>query len=66
MAAQPASVSAKVSSPEDPAENFAGAVLLDLLDGDNVPLADDGGFELELERYGYRWFRIQRPADRRI
>ncbi|CAN7563246.1 alpha-amylase family protein [Arthrobacter sp. LjRoot78] len=66
MAAQPASVTAKVSSPEDPAENFAGAVLLDLLDGDNVPLADDGGFELELERYGYRWFRIQRPADRRI
>ena len=66
MAAQPASVTAKVSSPEDPAENFAGAILLDLLDGDNVPLADDGGFELELERYGYRWFRIQRPADRRI
>ncbi|KQR70866.1 trehalose synthase [Arthrobacter sp. Leaf337] len=66
MAAQPASVSAKVSSPEDPAENVAGAVLLDLFDGDNVPLADDGGFELELERYGYRWFRIQRPADRRI
>jgi trehalose synthase len=66
MAAQPASVTAKVSSPEDPAENFAGATLLDLLDGDNVPLADDGGFELELERYGYRWFRIQHPADRRI
>ena len=66
MAAQPASVTAKVSSPEDPAENFAGAILLDLLDGDNVPLADDGGFELELERYGYRWFRIQHPADRRI
>ena len=66
MAAQPASVTAKVSSPEDPAENFAGAILLDLLDGDNVPLADDGGFELELERYGYRWFRIQHAADRRI
>ncbi|WP_454699845.1 alpha-amylase family protein [Arthrobacter humicola] len=66
MAAQPASVTAKVSSPEDPAENFAGAILLDLLDGENVPLADDGGFELELERYGYRWFRIQHPADRRI
>jgi trehalose synthase len=66
MAAQPASVTAKVSSPEDPAENFAGATLLDLLDGDNVPLADDGGFELELERYGYRWFRIQHAADRRI
>jgi trehalose synthase len=66
MAAQPASVTAKVSSPEDPAENFAGAILLDLLDGVNVPLADDGGFELELERYGYRLFRIQHAADRRI
>ncbi|MCY1213034.1 Trehalose synthase/amylase TreS [compost metagenome] len=66
MAAQPASVSAKVSSPEDPEEAFGGAILRDLFDGDNVPLADDGGFELELERYGYRWFRIQHPADRRI
>jgi glycosidase len=66
MAAQPASVSARVSSPEDPEEAFGGAILRDLLDGDNVPLADDGGFELELERYGYRWFRIQHPADRRI
>jgi trehalose synthase len=66
MAAQPASVTAKVVSPEDPKETFGGAILLDLLDGENVALADDGGFELELERYGYRWFRIQRPGDRRI
>lgn len=66
MAAKPASVTAKVLSPEDPEETFGGAVLLDLLDGDIVPLSDDGGFGLELERYGYRWFRIQRPADRRI
>ncbi|MDV8147995.1 alpha-amylase family protein [Arthrobacter sp. B10-11] len=66
MAAQPASVTARVSSPEDPKETFGGAILLDLLDGENIALADDGGFELELERYGYRWFRIQRPADRRI
>jgi trehalose synthase len=66
MAAQPASVTAKVVSPEDPKETFGGAILLDLLDGENVALADDGGFELELERYGYRWFRIQHPADRRI
>jgi len=66
MAAQPASVTAKVVSPEDPKETFGGAILLDLLDGENVALADGGGFELELERYGYRWFRIQRPGDRRI
>ncbi|WLQ07981.1 alpha-amylase family protein [Arthrobacter oryzae] len=66
MAAQPASVTARVSSPEDPKETFGGAILLDLLDGENIALADDGGFELELERYGYRWFRIQRSGDRRI
>jgi hypothetical protein len=66
MAAQPASVTAKVSSPDDPTETFGGAILLDLLDGHNLALADDGGFELELERYGCRWFRIQRPGDRRI
>ena len=66
IAAQPASVTAKVLSPEDPREAFGGAILLDLLDGGIVPLTDDGGFELQLERYGYRWFRIQRPTDRRI
>ena len=66
MAAQPASVTAKVSSGDEPDRSYDGAILLDLLDGENVGLAEDGGFELELERYGYRWFRIQHPADRRI
>lgn len=66
MGAQPAAITAKVSSPEDPNETFGGAILLDLLDGDNVPLEADGGFTVELGRYGYRWFRIQRPGDRRI
>jgi trehalose synthase len=64
--AEPASLTANVTSTEDPERGFADAVLRDLLDGQDVPLADDGGFELQLDRYGYRWFRIRRPEDRHI
>jgi hypothetical protein len=39
-------------------------VLLDLFDGGNVALDSDGGFSLELGRYGYRWFRVHRKGDR--
>jgi trehalose synthase len=64
--AEPASVTASAASPDEPESSFAGAVLRDLLGGEDLPLADDGGFEVPLDRYGYRWFRIQRPADRHI
>jgi hypothetical protein len=64
--AEPVSVTASAGSPGEPDSSFAGAVLRDLLGGQDLPLADDGGFEVPLDRYGYRWFRIQRPADRRI
>jgi trehalose synthase len=64
--AEPARVAANVSSPDEPGRAFAGAVLSDLLAGQDVRLDDDGGFELELDRYGHRWFRIQHPEDRRI
>jgi glycosidase len=64
--AEPASVAANATSTKDPEPGFSGAVLRDLLGGQDVPLADDGGFELELDRYGYRWFRIRRPQDRHI
>lgn len=64
--AEPASVTAKVMPAEDSERGFAGAVLRDLLDGQDVLLADDGGFELELDRYGFRWFRIRYPRARRI
>ncbi|MFE4542839.1 alpha-amylase family protein [Arthrobacter sp. NPDC056727] len=43
---------------------YRDAMLLDLFDGGNVPLAADGGFTVELGRYGYRWFRVHRPGDR--
>jgi glycosidase len=66
LAAQPAAVTAKVSSPENPHETFDGAILLYLLVGENVRLVADGGFSIELGGYGFRWFRIQRPGDRRI
>jgi hypothetical protein len=46
--------------------SYAGAVLRDLLGGEDIPLSDDGAFELPLDRYGYRWFRVQRPGERQI
>ncbi|MDQ0848440.1 trehalose synthase [Arthrobacter sp. B3I9] len=64
--AEPASVAANATSPGNPQPGFSGAVLRDLLGGHDVPVADDGGFELELDRYGYRWFRIRHPGDRHI
>ena len=64
--AEPASVTANLSSAGDPESGFEGTYLRDLLDGQDVELADDGGLELELDRYGYRWFRIQRPGERHI
>jgi trehalose synthase len=57
---------ASLATGENPAGDCAGALLVDLLDGEDVPLSDDGGFKLHLGRYGYRWFRLQRPGDRRI
>lgn len=62
--AEPASVSANAGSAQEPGRSYAGAVLQDLLDGEDIPLQDDGGFDLELDRYGYRWFRIHHPEDR--
>jgi trehalose synthase len=47
-----------------PRRAYKGAILLDLFDGGNVPLEPDGGFTVELGRFGYRWFRVHRPGDR--
>jgi hypothetical protein len=57
-------VTGSVASEDAPKRAYRGAVLLDVLDGGNVPLEPDGGFSVELGRYGYRWFRVQRPGDR--
>ncbi|MDQ0754796.1 alpha-amylase family protein [Arthrobacter sp. B3I4] len=62
--AGPVSVSANAASPDEPDRSYAGAVLQDLLDGEDVPLGDDGSFELALDHYGFRWFRIRHPEDR--
>lgn len=45
---------------------YAGAVLRDLLGREEIPLSDDGTFELPLDRYGYRWFRLQHPGERQL
>jgi hypothetical protein len=39
-------------------------LLLDLFDGDNMELEPDGGFTVELGRYGHRWFRLHRKGER--
>ena len=57
-------VSGKVGGEDAPKRAFRGAILLDVLDGGNVPLEPDGGFSVELGGYGYRWFRVQQPGDR--
>ncbi|UZX05122.1 trehalose synthase [Arthrobacter sp. CDRTa11] len=53
------------AGPEDAGPRaYKGAVLLDVLDGDNVPLEPDGAFTVELGRYGYKWFRVHHQGDR--
>jgi len=62
--AEPVSVTANAAPPDEQDRSYAGTVLQDLLDGEDIPLQDDGGFELELGHYGFRWFRIHHPEDR--
>ncbi|MDQ0636211.1 trehalose synthase [Arthrobacter pascens] len=60
----PVKVAGKAGPDDVPRRAYKGAILLDLFDGENVPLEPDGGFTVELGRYGYRWFRVHRPGDR--
>ena len=57
-------VSGTVSGQDGPPQAYKEALLLDLFDGGNVELEPDGGFTVELGRYGYRWFRVHRKGDR--
>lgn len=57
-------VTGKVGAGDAPKRAYNGATLLDMLDGDNVPIEPDGGFTVELGRCGYRWLRLQYPGDR--
>jgi hypothetical protein len=57
-------VTGKAGPDHLPRRAYKGAILLDLFDGGNVPLEPDGGFTVELGRFGYRWFRVHRPGDR--
>jgi hypothetical protein len=57
-------VSGNVGPEDSPPRAFKGALLLDLFDGGHEELEPDGGFTVELGRYGYRWFRVHKPGDR--
>jgi trehalose synthase len=61
---EPVKVAGRVGPEDGPRQAFKGAILLDLFDGDNVALEPDGGFTVELGRYGYRWFRVHGKGDR--
>lgn len=61
---EPVKVSGSVGAEDGPRNAFRDAMLLDLFDGDNAALDPDGGFTVELGRYGYRWFRLHRKGDR--
>jgi trehalose synthase len=47
------------------ADEPEGAALVDLLGPERIAL-DGGRATLELDAYGYRWFRVSRPADGRL
>jgi trehalose synthase len=57
-------VTGRVGPEDGPRQAYRDAMLLDLFDGGNVPLEPDGGFTVELGRYGFRWFRVHRKGDR--
>jgi glycosidase len=75
---EPVAVTTTAASPDEPDQpigpdgnggpgvSYAGAVLRDLLGREDVPLDDDGVFEVRLDRYGYRWFRVQRQGERNL
>ena len=42
------------------------SVLSDLFAVDTSPLDERGRIDVHLDAYGYRWFRIVEPDDRRI
>jgi glycosidase len=60
----PVKVSASAGTGDDAAGAFRGASLLDVFDGGTVPLEPDGGFSVELGRYGFRWLRLHRKGGR--
>jgi glycosidase len=64
LAEDPVKISTKADGEDNPGQAFKDAVLLDVFDGGSVPLAPDGGFTVELGRYGFRWLRVYRNGDR--
>jgi glycosidase len=44
----------------------SGTQLVDLLGSGGQTVDDQGRVELDLDGYGYRWLRVQRPGERRL
>ena len=44
----------------------AGCELVDLLQPGSTAVGEDGGCEVALDGYGYRWLRVVHPGDRRL
>ncbi|WP_258804005.1 alpha-amylase family protein [Pseudarthrobacter sp. NS4] len=61
---EPVKVSGSLNPENGQRNAFKDAILLDLFDGDNVPMEPDGSFTVQLGRYGYRWYRLHRKGDR--
>ena len=43
-----------------------GTVLVDVFTGEECRLDDKGRIEVVLDGYGYRWYRVHGPDDRRL
>jgi trehalose synthase len=43
-----------------------GCALQDLLEPGTTEIGADGGVELQLDGYGFRWLRVHHPGDRRL
>ncbi|MEE2523629.1 alpha-amylase family protein [Pseudarthrobacter sp. J75] len=67
---EPVKISATVAPADEETQGrrarnpYKGCILLDLLDGDHLPLEPDGTFTVKLGRYGYKWYRVHEPGDR--
>lgn len=66
LSPEPTSVSLDLTGPLWRAEDIAGWELRDMFTDDDLRIRDDGGVDVQLEGYGFRWLRVGHPADNRL